>query len=358
MVIESLRHDNPEPLVPDWVHLWAGRFSRRHDMTTTHRKLRRTIARLLLLAPALPLAACNGPEYSCEPAGGGSGGQTDVRVFVPERFQFPDGSTPGPDTTCEQLCNALSSYTPGQPCSVEARDSAGVPTELTCRVLFLCEGRRPEGLLSDGSVEGRLSALGDFFARLFHLEAASVPAFERLAEELEAQGAPARLVRAARRSAGDEVRHARAMAELARRYGAPLPEVRVEPFRPRSLEALALENAIEGCVRETFGALVSGWQARTAGDSEVRHVMGPIAEEELRHAELSWAIDAWAARGLDAQARSRVQEARREALRTLEREVEEREPLEELVQVAGLPSREAARQLLRGLAELVLDVGA
>ncbi len=323
-------------------------------MTTTRRKLRRTLARLLLLAPALPLAGC-GPVSSCDPAGGGSGGQTDQRASVPERFQFPDGRTVTADTTCEQLCNALTSHSPGEPCSVSARDSANVPTEVTCRVLFLCEGRRPEGLLSDGTVEGRLSTLGAFFARVFHLEAASVPAFERLAEELEAHGAPERLVRAARIAAEDEVRHARAMELLARRHGAPLPEVRVEPFRPRSLEALALENAIEGCVRETYGAMLSGWQARTAGDAEVRHVMGPIAEEELRHAELSWALDAWAARRLDAEARARIREARREALRTLEREVEEQVTPEELIQVAGLPSREAARQLLRGLAELVLD---
>jgi hypothetical protein len=308
-------------------------------MTTTRRKLRRTLARLLLLAPVLPLAGCDNTVTSCDPAGGGSGGgQVDQRVTVPERFQFPDGRTVGADTTCEELCNALTSHTPGDPCDVTARDSANAPTELTCRVLFLCEGRRPEGLLSDGTVE-----------------AASVPAFERLAEELEAHGAPERLVRAARSAAGDEVRHARAMELLARRHGAPLPEVRVEPFRPRSLEALALENAIEGCVRETYGALLSGWQARTAGDAEVRHVMGPIAEEELRHAELSWALDAWAARRLDAEARARVREARHEALRTLEREVEEQVTPEELVQVAGLPSREAARELLRGLAELVLD---
>ena len=51
----------PRRRVPDSPCLGAGGFSRHHDMTTTRRKLRRTVARLLLLAPALPLAGC-GPR--------------------------------------------------------------------------------------------------------------------------------------------------------------------------------------------------------------------------------------------------------------------------------------------------------
>jgi hypothetical protein len=50
-------------------------------------------------------------------------------------------------------------------------------------------------------------------------------------------------------------------ADLARRHGvAPLP-IKVGAFPARSLEDLAVENATEGCVRETYGALLALWQS-------------------------------------------------------------------------------------------------
>ncbi|MFY0566912.1 hypothetical protein ACN28E_24160 [Archangium lansingense] len=110
---------------------------------TTRRKLRHTVARWLLLTPLSLLAAC-GQENSCDSTESGSGSQQDRWVTVPPRFQFSDGSTVGPDTTCEQLCSALSSYTEGEPCRVESRDSASVPTEVTCRLPDLCAGRSPQ----------------------------------------------------------------------------------------------------------------------------------------------------------------------------------------------------------------------
>lgn len=170
------------------------------------------------------------------------------------------------------------------------------------------------------------------------LEAASVPAFLRLAAEL---------------AAGDEVRHTRAMQALARRHGAAMPEVDIPPFQPRSLEDMCTENAVEGCVRETFGALVTGWQARTAGDADVRRALGPISRDELRHAELAWAVDAWAAGRLSALERERIRQARREALSALEQEVSSQVPPEHFVREAGVPSREQAMSLIHGMAGLV-----
>jgi hypothetical protein len=179
------------------------------------------------------------------------------------------------------------------------------------------------------------------------LEAASVPAFLRLAEELTAHGAPEALVKAARRAAADEVRHTRAMQALARRHGAIMPEVDIPPFQPRSLEAMCTENAVEGCVRETFGALVTGWQARTAGDTEVRRALGPISRD-------AWAVDAWAAGRLTPPERERILQLRRETLSALEHEVSSQPPPEHFVREAGVPSREQALNLLQGLAGLVV----
>jgi LmbE family N-acetylglucosaminyl deacetylase len=116
---------------------------------------------------------------------------------------------------------------------------------------------------------------------------------------------------------------------------------------------MVLENAQEGCVRETFGAVMAGWQARTAEDPRVREELGRIAGDELRHAELAWAVDDWAAKQLTSEARQRVREARREAFAELERLLAEQEPDVVLVRQAGLPSRDAALQLLGGLQVLV-----
>ncbi len=178
------------------------------------------------------------------------------------------------------------------------------------------------------------------------LEAASVPAFFRLADELKAHGAPEVLIRAARCSAGEKVRHARAMKALAHRHGTPVPEVESSPFTSRSLEALVLENAREGCVRETYGAVVAGWQARTAQNARAREELGRIAGDELRHAELACAVEAWAAEQLTPAERRRVREARLEAFRELERLVEKEEPEAVLIQQAGLPSWDAALRLV------------
>lgn len=306
----------------------------------SRRKLRRTFSRLLLLAPVTTASVgCWSSTWGCE---GGSEQQT----FRMADLTLRDGGTPSENTSCEELCEGVGGTTP---CELVTSEGASKPDQVKCEVRFLCEGRRPEGLCSDGAVAGRVPMLGALFAKMAHLEAASVPAFERLAEELAAHDAPERLVRAARRSAAEEVRHALAMGSLARRHGAPMPEVSVAPFAPRTLEALATENAVEGCVRETFGALLAGWQARGAKDGAVREALGSIAPDELRHAELSWAIDAWALGRLSPEARQRVETARREAWRALEREAEESTLSEAVARLVGLPSPELARRLVREL---------
>src|SRR5580658_1383630 len=109
-----------------------------------------------------------------------------------------------------------------------------------------------------------------------YLEAASVRAFDWLEDELSAHGAPERLQARARRAARDEVRHARVIRSFAERAGARVPSLRVKAARARSLEAMAVENAVEGCVNETLGAASrctkrgahgSGGSARRCGAS-------------------------------------------------------------------------------------------
>lgn len=212
-------------------------------------------------------------------------------------------------------------------------------------------GRRPAGLAIP---RGRrsASALGDYFAAAAHLEAASVHAFERLAGELEAHRLPRVLARAARRSARDEVRHARVTTRLARRFGGEPPAVRVAARRTRTLTAIALENAIEGCVRETFGALLASWQARSAQDPEVRRAMTRIAADETRHAALAWAVARAVEARLDAAARKKVASARARAIAKLRRDVAAGFS-GKVACAAGLPGPERTSQMLDALAASV-----
>jgi hypothetical protein len=182
-------------------------------------------------------------------------------------------------------------------------------------------GRRPEGLHALRNEPAR-AALGAFLADAARLEAASVHAFERLARELGALDAPETLISAAQRSALDEIRHAHAMTALARRYGGEPGTFAIRDLRPRSAPEIALENAVEGCVRETYGALVAHHQAATARDPEIALTMRAIAADETRHAGLSWQIAAWLEPRLPAAERRALAAARAGALAQLFREVD------------------------------------
>jgi hypothetical protein len=176
-------------------------------------------------------------------------------------------------------------------------------------------GRRPAGLHPSRPRGG--SATAALLAQMAYLEAASVDAFERLASELAAHGAPAALQRRALRAARDERRHARVMSALARRAGATVPVPRVAKVPRRSLEAVARENAVEGCVNETFSAALAAVQATCARDGRVRAAMRRIAVDEARHAELAWSVATWIDTRLDGAARERVTAARTKAARAL-----------------------------------------
>jgi hypothetical protein len=216
-------------------------------------------------------------------------------------------------------------------------------------------GRRPEGLLA-APARASSTELGDYLASMARLEAASVPAFSRVADELTAFGAPAELISDSWRAALDEIEHARAMTALAERFGGCVvaPEIAAPVERDRF--AFALENAIEGCVRETYGALVAWHQAEGALDPEVRAVMTHIAEDETRHAQLSWRIAEWLEPQLDAAQRDALSEARTTAFYEL-RGALGATPSTATRRVLGLPTPEVELALLDQLgAALVLHV--
>jgi rubrerythrin len=206
-------------------------------------------------------------------------------------------------------------------------------------------GRRPAGLraLATSAVDG----LGAWLAGAAYLEAASVPAFERLADELRARGAPEVLRSAALAAADDERRHAEAMTAQARRFGVAVATPALAAPEPRTLVALALENAIEGCVRETWAALLAAHQAQSAEDPALRSLMAAIADDERRHAELAWAIDAWTRTRLSPAELAAVDAARAAAADTLRPGAD---PPEALRRPLGLPSLTRAEPMWQALA--------
>jgi hypothetical protein len=147
------------------------------------------------------------------------------------------------------------------------------------------------------------------------LEAVSVHAFERLERELAAHGGPPALRRDARRARRDEVRHTAMTTRLARRRGVtPAVPDRPSTMHVRALVEVAVENAVEGRVRETYGALIALVEAFSSPDRSLRRPMRAIAADECRHAELAWAVHAWAMLRLTDDERRAVARAMKDAI--------------------------------------------
>jgi hypothetical protein len=176
-------------------------------------------------------------------------------------------------------------------------------------------GRHAAGVVA---ARGLPETVGAYFAKLAHAERVSVLAFRTLARDLCRLGAPRALVRRARRAAHDEERHYLAMKRAAHRAGAHVPEVRGAPIAHDSLLGLAIENAVEGCVRETFAAALLVHQARDAHDPEVRRAFSRIAPDEIAHARLAADIHRFAMKRLRPDERAQVRRAREAARLELE----------------------------------------
>jgi hypothetical protein len=209
-------------------------------------------------------------------------------------------------------------------------------------------GRRPDGLQAM-SGHAPCDELGAYFASAAHLEAASVHAFARFARELHALGAPEALVADAWRSALEEIAHTRMVGMIAERFGGEVPVPSIDEPASRDAFAIALENAVEGCVRESYGALVAWYQAETATDPMVKSAMAQIAEDETRHAELSWRVAEWLEPQLTESERARIAEARRTALVSLQGELAKQGLSEAAAARIGLPDPERGMALLNQL---------
>jgi hypothetical protein len=113
--------------------------------------------------------------------------------------------------------------------------------------------------------------------------------------------------------------------------------------------SMATENAVEGCVGETWAALLAAWQAESSEDPELRSTMRALAVEEARNAQHAWCVAAWLDGMLDERDRAKVRAARDQAVLELEREIAAGGAYAEGDALLGLPSAAQARALLREL---------
>ncbi len=301
---------------------------------------------------ALPFLLAGG----CQPETSLRNTIPEVRETVAETIGCEDGKCDETLATClaggdcQPVCRAVAETKLG--CGGRGRlDSCRLLTakdgtkELLIEVTGACPaGRRPQGLTAPDT-QHACSGVGVWLANQAYLEAASVPAFRTLAAELAHHGAPEELVASALAAAEDEVRHAELMTALARSFGTEPQRPQVAPQRIRSLRELALDNEVEGCVRETIGAALCWRQFMAATDPAIRETMGRIAEEETRHAVLSQKISEWAHSLLTTQEKHQLDEARQQAIREVLRDFSLFES-RETARVCGLPMGVDARRLV------------
>jgi len=278
--------------------------------------------------------AANGALGPCRPAEPPDAGGTSCKqsFFVPltgdlNTCAFAEGGV-GQREECAAFCGPLVSS-----CTFV---SASVRCDMgRCAV----DGRRYDGVDDRGAPYA--TSVGSYLARMAFFEAVSVDAFAILEGDLGRLGAPRSLVRSCAAARLDEARHTRMASRLAIEHGGEVVAPPPPAQRSRDLEALAIENAVCGCVGETFGVLVGMWQSITAPSAELRAFFAALVNDELRHAALSARIDAWARSALSPEARRRVDAARSRALAELETSLRESDPLHGL----GLPSAAEALKL-------------
>lgn len=208
-------------------------------------------------------------------------------------------------------------------------------------------GRMTDGVViacGSGAPLGKLS-VADHLAEMAALEAAAVHAFRRLAEEMRALGAPESMIERAYDAADDEVRHAVMVGLEAKRRGKAPRAIEVGPMPIREALEIALENAREGMVRETYGALAAHYHALAATDPRLARLFERLAEDETRHAALSLEFGEFLEAKLSDEERRLVDEARHESLRQLDEELKVA-LADEVHDELGWPRPDAARSML------------
>ena len=266
------------------------------------------------------------------------------------------------DVLCEGLCVEVSVgsgwfYDADLDSCTYTLDIDAIPQEISddsvgtiqCSgIIYECiGGRRP---LGHSECMQPNEGLGGYFARCAHLEASSVLAFIQLTRQLQKFQAPKILISRCIDAAKDEVLHARLLSNIARAYGVEPPPV-MSPDNEYDLFSIAMHNAVEGCVVESWAALVAQWQSQHMPSSQVRLIYQRIATDEIRHGQLSWDLHDWLMTRLSVKEQNIIHQAQSKAIEALiaNVEIQTKHP-----SALGLPSSLMASQLVQSFGKQLI----
>jgi hypothetical protein len=222
------------------------------------------------------------------------------------------------EDSCSTLCQEETGVYYDYLCSCDysGSDEQGMHP-VTCEyTVCAVEGRGHGNIQKLSTISGK-NERARYFARAYHAEASSVAAFLQLRSELDLHNAPKELLERCSVAANEEVHHARMMAKMAKDCGNELPTLDFGELPHRSLFDLVLDNAIEGCIFESYSALKAHFQAQNAIDSGIRAIMKVIATDETKHAQLAWDIHQYLMSLLSSTEQQQIRIAQQQALKQL-----------------------------------------
>ena len=270
------------------------------------------------------------------------GGQNDLAKL--EKIQTSNCSTKTQPFTTSPFRGGDSSK-PSTLVSCEVEYTA-IHAPYTCTKIV--PGRMPNGLQTGHNQATAQNSIARYLADMTTMETAAITAFKYLVKELKAYGAPSSLIAHAQLAVEEEQRHAEMAGLLAAAHQAEVSEILVADFALRSLFEIALENAIEGCINETFAAACGLWQSEHAQMPVFKEVIAHITDEEMGHAALSWEIHEWLMPQLTSSQQQSINNAQAEAVETLITNFKQKgDPAQQLA--FGLPDKTGATAIFAQL---------
>lgn len=266
--------------------------------------------------------------------GGGGCRYSKMTVTVAES-ELPDGGA----TTCQEACAGRGPEGYDLISCGPSIADGGVAIQCVFEGISSC-GRYP---IKPVPVASGSSTGSRWLGRAAYVEAASAWSFSRLAVSLSHHRAPPKLIQEAQRAARDERRHARLTGEAAHRFGGTPPPFAASSPRCLELDMLALENAVDGCLVETWGAHQCAWQAQASREPNLRRMFASIAEDERRHAAFAQDLQSWLDGRLTSKSKRLVRELQHEAFVALRSGLDVPQPKSLLP--LGLPDRKEAKAL-------------
>jgi hypothetical protein len=238
--------------------------------------------------------SCGGIQFGCQTPEDQCAGNADcgeLGYCVREVSYGNDGAGPAVEAPYRSCNPGLCVI--GRPFLID-----GAERLAPCTVRQDWYAAHPSALLLRASPAPASDAVARGWLEQALMEHASVASFARFSLQLLQLGAPAELVAAAAAAMQDEIRHARACFELARRHSSedvgPGPLAVDGALDQMDPAGIVLAAVREGCIGETVAAIEASEALSHCDDPAARAVLERITIEEGQHAELAWRFVAWA----------------------------------------------------------------